>query len=104
MTEDDIKLQHITPAVTSKWNVEKITRETQITDGQISLKGNLAFRKEPKRTDYMLYLRTNHPIVVIEAKDNTHSVSRGLRQTMEYARMLDLPFTFSSNGGRICRT
>jgi len=98
MTEEDIKLQYITPAVTSKWSVGKITMETQITDGQISLNGNLVFRKNPKRVDYMLYLCANHPIAVIEAKDNTHSVSYGLQQAMKYARMLDLPFAFSSNG------
>lgn len=98
MTEEDIKLQYITPAVTSKWSRGKITMETQVTDGQISLKGNLVFRKKPKRVDYLLYLCANHPIAVIEAKDNTHSVSHGLQQAMEYARMLDLPFAFSSNG------
>lgn len=98
MTEEDIKLQYITPAIKSKWNISKITMETQITDGQINLKGNLVFRKKPKRADYILYLCANHPIAVIEAKDNTHSVSHGLQQAMEYARMLDLPFAFSSNG------
>ena len=35
---------------------------------------------------------------MIEAKDNNHTVSHGLQQAMEYARMLDLPFAFSSNG------
>ena len=35
MTEEDIKLQYITPALTSKWNIKKITMETQITDGKI---------------------------------------------------------------------
>lgn len=33
MTEEDIKLQYITPAVTAKWDRRKITMETQITDG-----------------------------------------------------------------------
>lgn len=98
MTEEDIKLQYITPAVVSKWNREKITMETQITDGQINLKGNLVSRKKPKRADYILYLCANHPIAIIEAKDNTHSVSHGLQQAMEYAQMLDLPFAYSSNG------
>lgn len=98
MTEEDIKLQYITPAVTSKWSREKITMETPITDGQISLKGNLVFRKKPKKVDYILYLCANHPIAIIEAKDNTHSVSHGLQQAMDYAKMLDLPFAFSSNG------
>lgn len=98
MTEEDIKLQYITPAVTSKWSRSKITMETPITDGQISLKGNFVFRKRPKKADYILYLCVNHPIAIIEAKDNTHSVSHGLQQAMDYAKMLDLPFAFSSNG------
>ena len=98
MTEEDIKLQYITPAVTSKWNIKKITMETRITDGKINLKGNLAVREKPKRADYVLYLCANHPIAIIEAKDNTHSISYGLQQAMEYAKMLDLPFAFSSNG------
>ena len=98
MTEEDIKLQFITPAVTDKWSRGKITMETRITDGKINLKGNLAFRENPKRADYLLYLSANNPIAVIEAKDNTYSISYGLQQAMEYARMLDLPFAFSSNG------
>ena len=98
MTEEDIKLQYITPAVTSKWSRGKITMETQITDGKINLRGNMAFREKPKRADYLLYLSTNNPIAVIEAKDNNHSISHGLQQAMEYAKMLDLPFAFSSNG------
>jgi len=61
MTEEDIKFQYITLAITSKWSIEKITMETQITDGQISLNGNLVSRKKPKRADYILYLCANHP-------------------------------------------
>ena len=98
MTEEDIKTQYITPAITAKWNLQKITMETQITDGRINLKGNFAFREKPKRVDYLLYLSANNPIAVVEAKDNSHSVSAGLQQAMEYAKMLDLPFAYSSNG------
>ena len=98
MTEEDIKLQYITPAVTSKWERKKITMETQITDGKISLKGNLAVREKGKRADYLLYLSPNNPIAVIEAKDNNHQISEGLQQAMNYAKMLDLPFAYSSNG------
>lgn len=76
MTEEDIKLQYITPAVTSKWDIKKITMETQITDGKINLKGNLLFREKPKRADYILYLCANHPIAIIEAKDNTQHFPR----------------------------
>ena len=98
MTEEDIKLQYITPAITSKWNIHKITMETQITDGRVNIKGNLVFREPPKRADYVLYLSANNPIAIVEAKDNNHSVSFGLQQAMTYAQMLDLPFAYSSNG------
>lgn len=98
MTEEDIKLQYITPAIIAKWNIKKITMETQITDGKVNLKGNLIIREKPKRADYILYLNANNPIAVIEAKDNNHSISFGLQQAMAYAQMLDLPFAYSSNG------
>lgn len=98
MSEEDIKLQYITPAITSKWNIQKITMETKITDGRVNIKGNLVFREPPKRADYVLYLSANNPIAIVEAKDNNHSVSFGLQQAMNYAQMLDLPFAYSSNG------
>ena len=98
MSEEDIKLQYITPAILSKWSREKITMETRITDGKINLKGNFVFREKPKRADYILYLSANNPIAIVEAKDNTHSVSHGLQQAMAYAQMLDVPFAYSSNG------
>lgn len=98
MTEEDIKLQYITPALTSKWDLGKITMETQVTDGKINLKGNFVFRETPKRVDYLLYLGANNPIAVVEAKDNKHNVGHGLQQAMTYAKMLDLPFAYSSNG------
>lgn len=98
MSEEDIKLQYITPAILSKWSREKITMETRITDGKINLKGNFVFREKPKRADYILYLSANNPIAIVEAKDNTHAVSHGLQQAMTYAQMLDIPFAYSSNG------
>ena len=98
MSEEDIKLQYITPAITDKWDIKKITMETKITDGRVNLKGNFVFREKPKRADYLLYLNANNPIAVVEAKDNNHSVSYGLQQAMTYAQMLDVPFAYSSNG------
>ena len=98
MSEEDIKLQYITPAITAKWDIKKITMETNITDGKINLKGNFVTREKPKRADYVLYLNSNNPIAIIEAKDNKHSISHGLQQAMVYASMLDIPFAYSSNG------
>ena len=98
MSEEDIKLQYITPAITAKWDIKKITMETNITDGKINLKGNFITREKPKRADYILYLNPNNPIAIVEAKDNKHSISHGLQQAMAYASMLDIPFAYSSNG------
>lgn len=102
MTEEDIKLQYITPAIQSKWGLERITMETKITDGRINIKGNLVARDKPKKADYVLYLAKDKPIAIVEAKDNTHSVSYGLQQAMTYAEMLDIPFAYSSNGDGFC--
>ena len=97
MTEEDIKLNYITPAIMKGWKGH-ITMETKITDGRINIRGNIVARSKPKFVDYMLYLNDGKPIAVVEAKDNNHSVSHGLQQAMTYAQMMDLPFAYSSNG------
>ncbi|MDO4803273.1 MAG: DEAD/DEAH box helicase family protein [Lachnospiraceae bacterium] len=104
MTEEDIKLNFITPAINrSGWkNGINITMETRITDGRINIRGNMAYREKPKKVDYLLYLNRYHPIAVVEAKDNNHSASYGMQQAIIYAQMLDLPFAYSSNGDAFC--
>ena len=97
MTEEDIKLNFITPALSEKWK-GLITMETKITDGRINLRGNLVSRAQPKKADYVLYINANNPIAIVEAKDNKHAVSAGLQQAITYAQMLDVPFAYSSNG------
>ena len=98
MTEEDIKFQYINPAIESKWDRNKISMETRITDGMINLRGNRVFRSEAKKADYILYINPQKPIAIIEAKSNKYSVSHGLQQAMQYAEMLDVPFAYSSNG------
>ena len=101
MTEEDIKLRFITPAITkAQWSLSDITMETQVkfTDGKISLQGNCPHRENPKKADYLLYMSPWNPIAVVEAKDNSHLPSYGLQQAKEYAQMLDVPFAYSSNG------
>ncbi len=101
LSEEDIKLRFITPSITSKgWSVEDITMETKVklTDGQINLRGNLAVRERAKYADYVLYYNRATPIAIVEAKDARHYVSFGMQQAKEYARMMDVPFAFSSNG------
>lgn len=101
LSEEDIKLRYITPAILNKeWSVEDITMETQVklTDGKINLRGNLVARGKAKYADYMLYYNRATPIAIVEAKDANHSVSHGMQQAKEYAEMMDIPFAFSSNG------
>ena len=98
MTEEDIKLRYITPAITATWKLSQITMETKITDGKINLKGNLVVREKPKKADYVLYLNDAKPIAIVEAKDNKHTASYGIQQAITYAQMLDVPFAYSSNG------
>uniref|UniRef100_UPI00258F2C38 EcoAI/FtnUII family type I restriction enzme subunit R n=1 Tax=Ruminococcus sp. TaxID=41978 RepID=UPI00258F2C38 len=100
MSEEDIKLQYITPAILAKWDKNRITMETKITDGKICLNGNFVHRdkKSAKFADYVLYWNSSLPIAIVEAKDNNHSVSFGLQQAITYAQMMDVPFVYSSNG------
>lgn len=98
MSEEDIKLQFITPAIISKWGLNQITMETSITAGKINLHGNFVHRDKPKKADYVLYINANNPIAIVEAKDNKHAISFGLQQAMTYATMIDVPFAYSSNG------
>ena len=99
LSEEDIKLRYITPAITGKgWALNEISMEAKITDGKINLKGNLLVREKPKKADYMLFFNRATPIAIVEAKDANHSVSYGMQQAKEYARMMDIPFAYSSNG------
>lgn len=100
MTEEDIKLNYITPALFNRGWRDKITMETkvQFTDGKINIKGNVVSREEPKRADYILYINIDNPIAIVEAKDNKHSASYGLQKAMGYAQMMNIPFAYSSNG------
>ena len=87
MSEEDIKLNFITPVIQRGWKGH-ITMETRITDGRINIRGNIVARSKPKFADYLLYLNDGKPIAVVEAKDNNHSVSHGLQQAMTY----DMPY------------
>ncbi|MCD8291165.1 MAG: DEAD/DEAH box helicase family protein [Prevotella sp.] len=101
LSEEDVKLRYITPAITKKgWSRESIYMEqkVQFTDGKICLRGNLVHRESPKYADYVLYLNRTTPIAIVEAKTANHTVSHGLQQAKEYCKMMDVPFAYSSNG------
>lgn len=99
MTEEDIKVRYITPALhRSGWEKDDILFEKSFTDGQIVVRGEKAKRKKRKFADYLLHYSNNNPIAVVEAKDNKHSIGSGIQQAIKYAEILDVPFAYSSNG------
>lgn len=100
LTEEDIKLKYITPALQkSDWNIQSQIRcEYYYTDGKINVRENVAKRGKGKKVDYLLSYKSNLPIAIVEAKDNNVSASHGIQQAIGYASDLDIPFAYSSNG------
>jgi type I restriction enzyme R subunit len=100
LSERDICSKFIGPAVKrAGWDgMLQIREEVNFTKGRIIVRGKLVSRGKAKRADYILYLKPNIPIAIIEAKDNNHSVGDGMQQALDYAATLNIPFVFSSNG------
>jgi type I restriction enzyme R subunit len=100
LSERDICTKFITPALEKAgWDRNtQFLEEVGFTDGKIYVRGKLTARGESKRADYILYFKPNIPVAVIEAKDNNHTVRAGIQQALNYAKTLDIPCVFSSNG------
>lgn len=99
LSEEDIKSRYIQPALEYKgWDKQHMRLEYAYTAGQIIVQGSLKHRKKGKRVDYLLYTEDNYPIAVVEAKDHKHAPADGIQQAIDYAKDLDLPFAYSSNG------
>lgn len=100
LSERDICTKYITPALQrAGWDLlTQVREEVTFTKGRVIVKGRLRSRGEVRRADYVLYFKPNFPLAVLEAKDNTHTVSAGMQQALSYAEALDVPFVFSSNG------
>ena len=105
LSEEDIKNRYITPAIEAKGWTKNQTRmeytikeKTEFTDGKIIIKGRKAKRGNRKSADYLLFHRNNYPLAIVEAKDATKDVAHGIQQAIDYARILDVPFAYSSNG------
>ena len=69
-----------------------------LTPGRIVPIGDRHTRKEGLRPDYVLFIRQNIPIAVVEAKAEYKSAGDGLQQALQYAEMLNVKFAYSSNG------
>jgi type I restriction enzyme R subunit len=100
LSERDICSKFITPAlVEAGWDLTtQIREEVGFTKGRIIVRGKMVSRGEGKRADYILSVKPNIPIALIEAKENRKAIGEGLQQGLEYAEVLNIPFVFSSNG------
>jgi len=88
------------PAVQSAgWDLMKqIRQEVKLRDGKVIVRGAIAMRTTVKSADIVLYHKPNMPLAVIEAKANKHEIGKGMQQGLDYARLLEVPFIFASNG------
>jgi type I restriction enzyme R subunit len=99
LSERDVCTKLITPPVErAGWDIQgQVREEVSLTVGRVMVRGRLVARGKAKRADYVLYLKPNLPLAVIEAKEPSHRVDDGMQQALEYAEMLGVPFAFSSN-------
>ena len=82
------------------WTEDLIRRET--TAGTIEIINGKPKRKKG-RTDYILCLPANKmenplSISILEAKKEDEHATLGLQQSKDYAKCLNVPFVFSTNG------
>lgn len=100
LTETDIITKFLLPAIEQAgWDsMLQIRQEVKLRDGKVIVRGQLGVRKTVKSADIVLYHKPNMPLAVIEAKANKHEIGKGMQQGLDYARLLDVPFIFASNG------
>ncbi|HBB1943930.1 TPA: DEAD/DEAH box helicase family protein [Escherichia coli] len=100
LTEADIITKYVMPAILNAgWdNTTQIRQEVKLRDGKVIVRGKVAARRTVKSADIVLYHKPGIPLAVIEAKANKHEIGKGMQQGIEYARLLDVPFVFATNG------
>ena len=101
-SEADTRSKLIDPKLhESGWDESKIRREYVISVGRIlNSDGN---RTSAKRADYVLFYPdiNGHALAVVEAKKASEDPYKGLEQAKDYAKRLDVPFAYSTNGLKI---
>ncbi|MGL5407254.1 MAG: EcoAI/FtnUII family type I restriction enzme subunit R, partial [Shewanella sp.] len=99
-TETDVISKLLLPAIKGAgWDdFTQIRQEVKLRDGKVVVRGQLASRQTVKSADIVLYHKLGLPLAVIEAKANKYEIGKGMQQALDYARLLDVPFVFASNG------
>ena len=102
LTEAEVCMRRVNRVLAEQeWDLDCVRREYPITEGTIVPYGRTGRRNRPLRADYVLCLKPNAMIAVIEAKSTKKLPDDGLQQAMRYATMLEIPFAYSTNGEQI---
>lgn len=98
MSEADICRTFILPKLyAAGWTDDLIAEQRVIAPGRIVPVGNSHTRKASCRPDYILSIRNNYMLAVVEAKADYKLPADGMQQAMNYAQMLGLKFAYASN-------
>lgn len=104
LTEADTCREFVTPKlVEAGWAAAPcfIGEQHSFTNGRIIVTGGKVRRGRQKRADYLLYLRRDYPLAVVEAKEQSLPAESGVQQARDYAEILGLQFAYATNGRRI---
>lgn len=100
MNEAQTRLEKIDPKLKSAgWGAVEESRilvEQQITKGKVSAAGN----SKPLLADYVLSFK-GKKLAIVEAKSDEKTASEGVMQAKQYADMMNIRFTYATNGDEI---
>ena len=104
-SEDDTRAKRITPAlIHAGWDEAMIRRAVPVGKGAVEMgPNNIPQRGRGGVADYLLSVIVREkaepvPVAVVEAKKDSKSPNLGMPQALQYARALNVPFAFSTNG------
>src|SRR5260370_30980467 len=100
--EDETCRWFVLPALSrAGWTEDQISDEYPITDGRILAAVRFHERGNPLRADYALEYSPGLVIGIVEAKRTSKDAGDGIEQAKRYARLLDVPFAYATNGIKI---
>ncbi|MBI2748836.1 MAG: DEAD/DEAH box helicase family protein [Burkholderiales bacterium] len=102
LSESDLCDKVIRPAIVQAgWHtIDQIYAQYPLRAGRVVVRGKTAKRDQTTVlfADFVLCLKPNIPLAVVEAKKSRLSMQAGMQQAINYAELLDVPFSFATNG------
>ncbi|WP_067632974.1 type I restriction endonuclease [Actinomadura latina] len=98
--EDETCRRFVLPALEqADWQEDQIHPQYPMTRGPHP-RARRHPQERPLKADYVLSSSDGQPIAVIEAKRSRKDPANGFEQVKRYARLLDVPFAYTTNGHR----